>query len=238
MPYGQQGWGRQPYYSQVQNSASSAATLMQRVSYMLCTALLVTAAAAYVSPAFASLWLLWMIGTFVCVFAISRTRQNTALGAVLLYVLSALEGLMIGPFVMAVARGYPYGGVIVAEATALSGIIVAGIGSYVWITNKDFGYLGKMLFYALIGVIVVGVISLFWHSLAAMSGFQLSISMLIVAIFVGFTLYDFSNIKLRYGPNDYVIATVALYLDFLNLFMAILRILMIVAGGGNSNRRS
>jgi FtsH-binding integral membrane protein len=69
-----------------------------------------------------------------------------------------------------------------------------------------------------------------------MGGFQMAISLAIVGLFVGFALYDFSNIKLRYGPNDFVIATVALYLDFLNLFMAILRILMMLAGGGNSRR--
>jgi modulator of FtsH protease len=227
----------QNYSNPIQQSSVGTASLMQRVSYMLCSALLVTAGCAYLSQGMSyGLALPCMIGAFVCVFAINAARRNTALSGFLLYVLSALEGIAIGPMIGYICHGYPYGGIIVSEATALTGIIVAGIGSYVWISNKDFGYLGKTLFYALIGIIVVSVISLFWHSLAAMTGFQLGLSMLIVVVFIGFTLYDFSNIKLRYGPQDYVIATVALYLDFLNLFMAILRILMIVAGGGSSRK--
>ena len=225
------------YYAAPATSAQSQATLMQRVSYLLCTALLVTAGGAYLgrdlSP---SLGLPLFFGTLICVFALSFARRNVALGLVLLYVLSVLEGLMIGPFLAAVARGFPWGGQIIAEATALSGLIVGGLGAYVWISNRDFGYLGKTLFWGLLAVIAVSVISLFWHSLAAMGAFQMAISLAIVALFVGFTLYDFSNIKLRYGPNDFVIATVQLYLDFLNLFLAILRILMILAGGGSSRR--
>ena len=55
-------------------------------------------------------------------------------------------------------------------------------------------------------------------------------------IFAGFTLYDFSNIKFRYGPNDYVLATVALYLDFINLFWFLVQILLSLSGG--SSRRN
>jgi FtsH-binding integral membrane protein len=222
-------------YSAPIQSVQAQSSLIQRVSYLLCTALLATAAAAYAardwSPA---LGLPLAIGTFVCVIALSFSRRNTGLGLFLLYALSVMEGLMMGPLIAMIVRGFPGGGMIVAEATALSGIVVGGLGSYVWISNKDFGYLGKTLFFALIGIIVVSFIGLFWHSLAAMGKFQMLISLAIVVVFVGFTLYDFSNIKHRYGPNDYVIATVALYLDFLNLFWAILRILMMLASGRSS----
>jgi modulator of FtsH protease len=226
-----------PYYSPIQQSAYAEASLIQRVSYMLCTALLVTAGCAYLGQGLSpALFLPFAIGTFACVFGVSATRNNPLLSGFLLYLLSALEGLMIGPLIGTITTHLPYGGIVVGEAFALTAIIVAGAGSYVWITNKDFGHLGKTLFYALIGVVVISLISLFWHSLAAMSGFQLGLSLFIVVLFTGFTLYDFSNIKNRYGPQDYVVATVALYLDFLNLFMAILRILMMFAGGGNSRR--
>ena len=227
----------QNYSSPLQQSGSAAASLMQRVSYMLCTALLVTAGCAYVGQGF-SPGLFWpfAIGTFVCIFGINATRANPALSGILLYALSALEGFLIGPMIGAITHGFNYGGIIVAEAAGLSGIIIAGIGSYVWISNKDFGFMGKALFFALLGIILVSIVSFFWHSLAALPGFELGISMLIVVVFVGFALYDFSNIKHRYGPQDYVIATVALYLDFLNLFMAILNILMMLTGGGGRRR--
>lgn len=216
--------------------ASQSASLMQRVAYLLCTALLVTAGAAYVgrdlSPA---LGLPLGIGTLVCVFALVFTRRSP-LGLVLLYVLSVLEGLMMGPLLGYIVRGFQYGGVIVGEAATITAVIMAGLGTYVWITNRDFGFLGRFLFWALLGMIVVGVIGLFWHSLFALPHVYLLYELVIAAIFIGFTLYDFSNIKLRYGPNDYVIATVSLYLDFLNLFWAILQILIALTGGGGQRR--
>ncbi len=223
-------------YAPVQ-TAQAQASLMQRVAYLLSTALLVTAGCAYLSRDWSgALGFPLAIGTFVCVFALNFARRNATLGLVLLYALSVMEGLMMGPLIAAIVSSYPYGGAIVAEATAISGVLIAGLGTYVWISNKDFGYLGKFLFIGLIAVIVITFISFFWHTLAAMGQFQMLISLAIVALFVGFTLYDFSNIKLRYGPNDFVIATVNLYLDFLNLFWAILRILMMLASGNSSRR--
>jgi modulator of FtsH protease len=226
----------QNYYTADQ-SQGRAAALMQRVAYLLCTALLVTAGAAYVgrdlSPALA---LPLGIGTLVCVFAMAFTKRVPGLNLVLLYVLSILEGLFFGPFLAAIIRGFPLGGQIVGEAAGITAIIMAGLGSYVWITNKDFGYLGKFLFWALLGMLVIGLVAMFWHTLFAMPHVFLIYEFVIVAIFVGFMLYDFSNIKHRYGPDDFVAATVALYLDFLNMFWAILQILLSVTGGGGSRR--
>ncbi len=85
----------------------------------------------------------------------------------------------------------------------------------------------------LIALIVVGVVGIFVHFSA---GAHLLYSVVGAALFVGFTLYDFSNIKHRFGPNDYVMATVSLYLDFLNLFLFLLQILMSLSGGGGSRR--
>jgi FtsH-binding integral membrane protein len=223
-----------PYYA-YSGSVVREATLIQRVCYLLCTSLLVTAAAAWwasinLSPA---LWIPLAIGTFVCVFALRFARGNSALGLFLLYLLSVLEGLMIGPLLGMIVRGFSLGGVIVAEAAAISAIIVAGVGTYAWMSSKDFGYLGRTLFWALIGLIVIGVLGLFVHFT---QGFGLIYALAGVAIFTGFVLYDISNIKNRFGPEDAVIATVSLYLDFLNIFWYVLQILLYVTGGGG--RRS
>lgn len=230
-----------PYYSSNFSPAQSQAretTLIQRVSYLLCTALLVTAAAAYYAASINldNRWFIpLMIGTLVCVFAMSFARTKPALGLVLLYALSVMEGLLMGPLLASIVRGYALGATIIGEAAGLSAVLVAGLGTYVWISNKDFGYLGKFLFWALLGLIVVGLIGMFVHFGAAGS---LLYAIVGAALFVGFTLYDFSNIKHRFGPNDYVLATVGLYLDFLNLFWFLLQILLTLSGGGGSSRRN
>lgn len=226
-----------PYYSNFAPAQTRAqeTTLIQRVSYLLCTALLCTAASAWyadsirLSPA----WFMpLMIGTLVCVFAMSfaQKAQSGALGLALLYALSVMEGLLLGPMLGTLARGYSLGSMIIGQAAALSGLIVAGVGTYVWISNKDFGGIGKFLFWALIGLLVIGLIGFF---VSFSPGVHLLYAIVGAAIFVGFTLFDFSNIKHRFGPNDYVMATVSLYLDFLNLFLFLLQILMSLSGGGS-----
>lgn len=226
-----------PYYSNFAPAQSRAgeATLIQRVSYLLCTALLCTAAAAWWADSIrlSPIWFMpLMIGTLICVFAMSfaQKARTGSLGLALLYALSVMEGLLLGPMLGTLARGYSLGSAIIGEAAGLSALIVAGVGTYVWISNKDFGGIGKFLFWALIGLLVVGVIGMF---VAFSPGFHLVYALIGAAIFVGFTLFDFSNIKHRYGPNDYVLATVALYLDFLNLFLFLLQILMSLSGGGS-----
>ncbi len=223
-----------PYYAGGQ-SVASANSLISRVSYLLCTALLVTAAAAWwaaqarLSPA---LFLPLMIGTFACVIGLNFTRTKPGLSLALLYALSVMEGLLMGPLLNVIARGYGNGAAVIGEAAALSAVIVAGLGAYVWISGKDFGGIGKFLFWALLGLIVVGLLRFF---VAFSPGVNLIYSIGGAAIFAGFTLYDFSNIKFRYGPNDYVIATVALYLDFLNLFWFLVQILLSLGGGSRRN---
>ena len=224
-----------PYYTE-RASVKQEATLIQRVSYLLCASLIVTAGAASWADSIglnrALFWPL-AIAAFVCVFAMSATRTKPDIGLALLFTLSVIEGALLGPMLGSIARNYNLGGAIIAESAGLSAILVAGLGTYAWVSTKDFGGLGKTLFWALIGLIVVGFIAVFVNIGGMLS---LLYAFAGTAIFCGFVLYDVSNIKRRYGPNDYVIATVQLYLDFLNLFLFILQILTSLSGGGG--RRS
>jgi uncharacterized protein len=227
----------QPYYA-VSNSAAQANTLLSRVAYLLCTALLVTAAGCWLgrdmSPA-----LFWPlgIGTIAVVFGINFAKNNPPLGLFLLYVLSLLEGLLLAPLISMYMRSNA-GSEMVGAAFGTTAILMAGLGAYVWISGADFKGLGKLLMYALVGLVLIGVLGFFIRPLFANPHFNMLYSLFGVAIFTGFTLYDFSNIKNRYGPNDFVMATVSLYLDFLNLFLFLLRIMsMLSGGGGGSNRR-
>jgi len=214
-------------------AASQSATLLSRVSYLLSTCLLATAGAAYTARDMnPSGGMIFGIGALVCVFILSLARKATGLNLVLLYVLAILEGLALGPLLSMYTHAY--GPQIISQAFTLTAASVAGIGAYIWVSNKDFGFLGKFLFWGLIGLLVVGFVGMFWHGLFAGAQSQMIYCVIGAAIFVGFTLYDFSNIKHRYGPDDYIIATVSVYLDFLNLFLFILQILGM---GRSSDRR-
>ncbi|BDI31434.1 hypothetical protein CCAX7_34850 [Capsulimonas corticalis] len=221
-----------PNYSEARSVAGET-SLIQRVCYLLASSLLVTAGAAWWAASAGLppvLFFPLVIGTFICVAAVYFTRRQPVISLLLLYALSIMEGLIMGPVLGMISKSFTMGPMIIAESAALSALLVVGLGSYVWISNKDFGGLGKMLFWALIGLLVVGVIGMFVNMGA---GGTLLYSLAGTAIFCGFVLYDVSNIKHRFGPEDYVIATVELYLDFINLFWYILQILLTVSGGGS-----
>lgn len=98
------------------------------------------------------------------------------------------------------------------------------------VTKTDLSSIGKILYMALIGLIIATVVNMFMHS----SGFDIIISYAGVLIFVGLTAWDTQKIKLMLAEADYMdegaqklalIGALTLYLDFINLFIYLLRIL-------------
>lgn len=98
------------------------------------------------------------------------------------------------------------------------------------VTKKDLSSFGKMLFMALIGLIIAGVVNIFVGN----SVLHLVISVIGVLIFVGLTAYDTQKIKMMLSQFDMadenaqkvaVIGALTLYLDFVNLFLHLLRLL-------------
>jgi FtsH-binding integral membrane protein len=96
-------------------------------------------------------------------------------------------------------------------------------------TRRDLSGLGSFLFMGLIGVIVASLVNLFLRS----TGLDWLISIVGVGVFAGLTAYDTQRIKAMYDSRDdettagrkSVIAALSLYLNFINLFMMLLRLL-------------
>ena len=97
-------------------------------------------------------------------------------------------------------------------------------------TKTDLSKMGNILYMALIGLIIATVVNLFVHS----SGLQLIISYIGVLLFVGLTAYDTQKIKQMLYEQDSadesaqklaLLGALSLYLDFVNLFIYLLRIL-------------
>lgn len=228
----QRGWGERP--GAPVGSGQASHILLQRVCYLLATGLMVSALGAWV---FKDLWGLRMpmiIASFVLLFIMMSVARKPGVNVLVFYLFCLAEGGALGPLLSMYVRAF--GSNIVWEAFLLTGITVAGVGSYAYTSGKDFNFLGRGLMWALVGIIIFGLVSVFFfqlHTPLIVLGYET----IIVAVFTGFLLYDFSKIRLRYGPEDYTIAAVSVYLDFLNLFMAILNILAILQGGGGSRRR-
>ena len=163
--------------------------------------------------------MLFFILQFALIIFASFASRRPGLNMVALFSFTTVSGLTLGPLL------YQVGPSIAAEAFALTAITFAGLSLYVVYSKKDFSFMSGFLMTGLIVVIVGGLLNMFFIQSGMMHFVMSGASVL---LFSGFILYDTSNILRYYGTDEYVSATLALYLDILNLFIALLSILGIM----------
>jgi len=154
------------------------------------------------------------------IFFASYAAQKPGLNMVALFSFTTVSGLTLGPVLaMYVMAGRSH---IITEAFLLTALIFTALTLYVVFSRKDFSFMSGFLFTGLIIVVVGGLL----NALVFQSPMgQFMISGAVVFLFSGFILYDTSNILRNYSTDQHVSATLALYLDVLNLFVALLSIL-------------
>jgi modulator of FtsH protease len=114
----------------------------------------------------------------------------------------------------------PAGGSIVANAFLLTSVAFGSLSLFAMNTKRDFSGMGKMLFVGVVVIIVASIINIFTQSPI----FQLAISSIAAILFSAFILYDTQKV-IRGDFATPIEGAIALYLDFLNLFVALLQIL-------------
>ncbi|XP_019155198.1 PREDICTED: BI1-like protein [Ipomoea nil] len=116
-------------------------------------------------------------------------------------------------------------GAIVLEALILTSAVVLALTGYTfWAAKKgkDFNFLGPILFTSLFILILTGFIQMFFPLGSASTAVLSAVSAI---IFSGYIVYDTDNLIKRFTYDEYIWASVTLYLDILNLFLTILRML-------------
>jgi len=164
---------------------------------------------------------------FFLSFGINRMSVATAQATFWAY--AALVGVGIAPIL------WVYTGASVAETFFITAATFGAMSLWGYTTKSDLSGMGSFLFMGLIGILIAMVVNFFLHS--AMINWIISI--LGVVIFTGLTAYDTQWIKEMYVANDdgtvagrkAIIGALKLYLDFLNLFLFLLRFI------GVDNRR-
>jgi len=121
-------------------------------------------------------------------------------------------------------------GLIVLQALILTASVFASLTTYVMVTKKDFSWMGGALFSGLIILIIWGFMNSFFDF--GLGG-RMVFSLVGALIFVGYILSDTSLIIHHFGPDDYIIAAVTLYLDIINLFLYLLELLRMLQGGSS-----
>jgi FtsH-binding integral membrane protein len=152
----------------------------------------------------------------VLIFGLRRTPGWNVAG---LLVYNALFGLTLG----AILEAYIQAGLghIIWQATGLTAAIFAVLSAYIHFTKKDLSFMGGFLFIALIGLVVGGIVFIFVGSARGVFIY----SIISAVVFSGYILYDTSRILLKYDTSEVVSAVIDLYLDIVNLFLDLLRIL-------------
>ena len=225
------------FYNQVEERAQSSAlsfpALMSKVYLWMTLALVVTGMTAYYvasSPAILyaivsnqiAFWGLF-IGELVLVFVLSsRIMSLSFVTASLMFV---IYSIMNGVFFSFILRAYT------EQSIATTFLITAGtfgaMSLFGFITKRDLSTMWRILFMLLIGLLIATVVNIFMKA----EGLTLILNYAGVVIFVGLTAYDTQSIKQmlqEHGDKEgaekiALLGSLSLYLDFINLFIYLLR---------------
>ena len=209
-------------------------TLMRKVYTWMTLALAITAGAAYYvakSGLVYSLFnsgLIWglIIAELVLVIALSAAIRKLSLtvATIMFVIYSLINGVTLSSIFMAYEIK-TIGTVFLITAATFGAMAVLG-----YTTKKDLSGMGRFMLIALIGVIIATLVNIF---LLKSAGFDLLLSYAGVLIFAGLTAYDTQKIKEMCNSFEYadasaqklaLLGALSLYLDFINLFIYLLRI--------------
>ena len=169
-------------------------------------------------------WVMWalVIAELAIVFGVSGAinKLSSTTATLLFFLFAVINGLMLFPILLI------YTGVSVAKTFFITAGVFGAMSVYGYFTSKDLSRWGSILFMALIGLIICSVVNIFLKS----SGMEWIISGAGVLIFVGLTAWDTQQIKAmaQQAPAESVsklatLGALSLYLDFINLFLYLLR---------------
>lgn len=202
---------------------SSLGLFIKQTYQLFAASLLAASAGAYVGIGMAKAITSWYWGLvileFVFLFGLYAFKRKAGINMILLFGFTFVSGLTIVPL-LSHTLGMPGGASIVANAFILTTVAFGGLSVFAMNTKRDFSTMGKMLFITLIVIVVAGIINIFFHSPIL----QLAIAGISSILFSAFILYDTQNI-IRGAYETPIEGAIALYLDFLNLFISLLQIL-------------
>jgi uncharacterized protein len=158
---------------------------------------------------------------FLLSFGINRLSAGTALGLFFLY--AGLLGLSLASIFLV------YSGASITRVFFISAATFGALSLWGYTTKRDLSGMGSFMFMGLIGIIIASLVNIFLRS----SGLDWAVSVIGVVVFAGLTGWDTQRIKEMYSVQDdgtisgrkAVMGALSLYLDFLNLFLMLLRLM-------------
>jgi FtsH-binding integral membrane protein len=224
--------GLRAYMLRVYNYMAAAVALTGVVAWFTFQAAVTTDAAGAITgltafgqaifsgPAVIVLLLATLGLVFFISFRIQSLQYSTAMTLFMLY--AGLLGLMLSSIFLA------YTGASITRVFFISAASFGALSLYGYTTQRDLSAMGSFLIMGLFGIIIASLVNIFLKS----SGLDWIISVIGVGVFAGLTAYDTQRIKEMYSSMDddgtlgrkAVMGALSLYLDFINLFMMLLRL--------------
>ena len=200
---------------------------------LLAITLLPTIAGAYVGALYPLMEALgWMsifvfLGAMLGIQAMVIKNRNSVAGIWWLLGFTFVMGYFTGPLVDYALGEYSNGTQLVGMAVGGTAAIFFGLAGYATVTKRDLsGYsFGKTLFIGMWMLFAIGIINMFFQS----SAIALAVSSLFIVIASGFIVFTINRI-VRGGEDNYIMATMVLYIMILNLFQSLLHLLTAFAG--------
>jgi len=177
------------------------------------------AAGAYAGRNLAYQWLfVWFIAAIACLFAMRAVVRRSQMGAVvLLLAFGVLMGLAVAPTLVYYAQTDP---TVLWQAGGATALFIAGFGAAGYATRRDLSVLGRMCFWALLALIVFGLVTLFIHIPQA----DLIYCIVGLVIFAGLTMFDFQRLRRTKDLDAAPLMAASIFLDALNVFLFFLQI--------------
>jgi FtsH-binding integral membrane protein len=160
--------------------------------------------------------ILWFIAAFACLLGMNfAIKQSEQLAIVLLFGFGVLIGLAVAPTIAYYASTDPQA---VWEAGGSTGLFIAGFGAAGYATRRDLSALARVLFWALVALIVFGLVLVF----VQIPGGSLIYAILGLVIFAGFTMFDFQRLRRSKDIRTAPLLAASIFLDILNVFLLLL----------------
>jgi modulator of FtsH protease len=160
----------------------------------------------------------FFIAGFACLIGlnVASTRNRQQLSTTLLFAFGLFLGLGLGPTISVYAKADP---AAVWQAAGATGAFVAALGAFGYATRRDLSSWARVLFWALLALIVFGIVAIF----VSIPHANVIYAVLGLVIFGGYTLFDFNRLR-RTGSEDAVPMAASIFLDIVNVFLFFLQL--------------
>lgn len=199
--------------------------LLSRVMFLVAVTCGFTAAGAFIAQDFSggAMIACW-IGALVLILASGFIKkQSGPLGMTFLFVIGLLLGMAVGPALQVYVS--VNGAQVLWQAAGATALFIAAFGAWGYATRRDLAPYVRFFFWALIGLIVFGIVMIFIQIPAG----YLIWSILGLAIFAFWTAFDFQRLRKSSTGNVAVPIALGIFLDIFNVFLFFLQIF---GGGG------